>query len=139
MERKTGVGVFENIKNRKDTRIKGDTGSIRYCRHVYFFFFFSAGLRFPPHRRICGSLYPRHTGGAVLLRVLVKTAITVVIPPVDVNSFPPIPITPVYRSRTATGSPYGRQSTFARFHGGFTPVTPEARCHYGFWSKPPSP
>ena len=20
-----------------------------------------------------------------------------------------------------------------------TPVTPEARCHYGFWSKPPSP
>jgi len=20
-----------------------------------------------------------------------------------------------------------------------TPVTPEARCHYGFWSKPPPP
>ena len=34
-------------------------------------------------------LYPRHTGGAVPLRVLVKTAITVVTPPVDFNSFPP--------------------------------------------------
>ena len=33
--------------------------------------------------------YPRHTGGAVPLRFLVKTAITAVTPPVVFHSFPP--------------------------------------------------
>ena len=45
---------------------------------------------------------------------------TAVTPPVVFHSFP-LPVTPVYRSRTATGSPYGRQSTFSRLHGGFIP------------------
>ena len=34
-------------------------------------------------------LYPRHTGGAVPLRLLVKTAITAVAPPVVFHSFSP--------------------------------------------------
>ena len=54
------------------------------------------------------------------LRFLVKTAITAVTPPVVLHSFP-LPVTSVYRSRTATGSPKGRQSTFSRLHGGVIP------------------
>ena len=46
-------------------------------------------------------LYPRHTGGAMPLRFLIKTAITAVTPPVVFL----LPVAPVYRSRTATGSP----------------------------------
>ena len=41
------------------------------------------------------TVYPRHTGGAVLLRFLVKTAITVVTPPVVFHSFP-LPVTHVF-------------------------------------------
>ena len=59
-----------------------------------------------------------NAGGAVPLRFLVKTAITVVTQPVVSHSFP-LPVTSVYHSRTATGSPYGRQSTLSRLHGGF--------------------
>ena len=45
-----------------------------------------------------GSLYPRHTGGAVPLRFLVQTAITVVTPPVVFHSFP-LPVTHFSSSR----------------------------------------
>ena len=76
-------------------------------------------------------LYPRHTGGAVALRFLVKTAITAVTPPVVFHSFL-LPVTPVYRSRTATGSPWVASLLFRDCTAALYPVTPEARCHYGF-------
>ena len=38
---------------------------------------------------VVGLLYPRHTGGAVPLRFLVKTDITAVTPPVVFHSFSP--------------------------------------------------
>ena len=48
------------------------------------------GHTLPPHvGKPARALYPRLPGGAVPLRVLAKTAITVVTPPVDFNSFPP--------------------------------------------------
>ena len=47
---------------------------------------------------------PRHTGGAVPLRLFIKTAITVVTPPVVFNSFP-LPVTHL----TAVEPPWGRR------------------------------
>ena len=67
------------------------------------------------------------------LRVFVKTArITVLTPPVVFHSSPTRHT--CNRSRTATGSQYGRQSSFSRLHGGCRPIA-EAwlswRCHCG--------
>ena len=68
------------------------------------------------------------------LRFLVKTAITAVTPPVVFHSFP-LPVTPVYRSRTTTGSPQGRQSTFSRLLGGFIPRHTEGAVPLRFLMK----
>ena len=67
-------------------------------------------------REKLGCLYTRHTGGAVPLRILVKTAITVVVtPPIVFHSFRH----PSHHNRRS-GSPKGRQSTFSRLHCGGT-------------------
>ena len=84
-------------------------------------------------------LYPRYTGGAVPLRFLVKTAITAVTPPVVffiVFHYPSHLFTAVEppRDRHRVASQLFRDCTAVLY-----PVTPEARWHYGFWSKTPSP
>ena len=59
---------------------------------------------------------PRHTGGAVPLRVLVKTAITVVTPPVVFHSFP-LPVTPggAVPLRFLIKTPHQRSDTASSF------------------------
>ena len=58
-------------------------------RHAYIQY-----MPFSTARMTTIPLYPRHTGGAVPLRFLVKTAITLVTPPVVFHSFP-LPVTHV--------------------------------------------
>ena len=69
--------------------------------------------------RLHGGFIPRHTGGAVPLRFLIKTAITVLTPPVMFNSFR-LPVTQV----TAVEPPRDRSRVaslhFSRLHGGCT-------------------
>ena len=76
---------------------------------------------------------PRHTGGAVPLRFLIKTAITVVTPPVIVNSFR-LPVThvtavepPRDRRRVASLHFHDCTAVVLRRHGGDGGATSVAR------------
>ena len=70
-------GLFEYVKSTDSTT------SVHRVLHTSFNFWSSAVVVVS-----MAYLYSRHTGGAVPLRFLVKTVITVVTPPVVFHSFP---------------------------------------------------
>ena len=94
---------------------------VRSLRHINFCIPSSAVMH-AKYRLLSMEItcyYPRHTGGAVPLRVLVKTAITAETSPVVFHSFSPTRHTCVFL-RGATAEP-------GRNHGGTTTVSLRTR------------